>query len=78
MPSDTHILRLACNLGIIDKNEKGRKAVIKVTDFFRDLNPEDPAKYDFSLTRLGIINSCQYLETDICEKCFHKKVCLFH
>ena len=32
MPSDTHILRLAYNLGIIDKNEKGKKAVIKVTD----------------------------------------------
>ena len=78
MPSDTHILRLACNLGIIEKNEKGKKAVIKVTDFFRDLNPEDPAKYDFSLTRSGIISGCQYSENDICEKCSHQKICLFH
>ena len=78
MPTDTHILRLAGNLGIIDKNEKGRKAVIKVTEFFRELNIEDPAKYDFSLTRLGIISGCQYSESSVCEKCFHKKVCLFY
>lgn len=77
MPSDTHILRLASNLGIIDKNEKGKQAVIKVTDFFRELNPTDPAKYDFSLTRLGIISGCQYLESSVCDTCFHKKTCLF-
>ncbi len=78
MPADTHILRLSSNLGIIDKNEKGKKAVIKVTEFFRELNPADPAKYDFSLTRLGIISGCQYSENSVCEKCLHKNICLFH
>lgn len=78
MPADTHILRLACNLGIIDKNEKGKKAVVKVTDFFRELDPQDPAKYDFSLTRLGIISGCMYSENSICHTCCHKDKCLFH
>lgn len=77
MPSDTHILRMAHNLGIIDKNENNKKAVLKVTDFFKNLNPQDPAKYDFALTRLGIISGCRYSESDICANCPHKKICLF-
>lgn len=78
MPADTHILRMSANLGIIGDNEKGKKAVIKVTDFFKGLNINDPAKYDFSLTRLGIISGCKYSRNDICEGCVHKKVCIFH
>lgn len=77
MPADTHILRLAYNLGLIDKNEKGKKAVNKITYFFKELNPVDPAKYDFSLTRLGIISGCQYSKSDVCEKCIHKQQCIF-
>ncbi len=78
MPADTHILRMSTNLGIIGEKEKGKKAVIKVTDFFKSLNEKDPAKYDFSLTRLGIISGCQYTRNHICDGCVHKKVCIFH
>ncbi len=78
MPVDTHIMRMSYYLGIIDKNETGKKAVVKVTDYFRSLNEEDPAKYDFSLTRLGIVSDCQYSRSDICIKCFHKNICLFY
>lgn len=78
MPADTHILRMSANLGIISSSEKGKKAVVKVTNFFKSLNEEDPAKYDFSLTRLGIVSNCQYSRNDICNGCVHKKVCIFH
>lgn len=78
MPSDTHILRMAENLNIIEKNEKGRSAVVKITNFFKDLNSDDPAKYDFALTRLGIVTGCKYSVTEICDKCIHKKICFFH
>ncbi len=78
MPVDTHILRMSSNFGIIDKNEKGKNAVLKVTDFFKGLNRQDPAKYDFSLTRLGIVSNCQYSRSGICDECFHKNICLFY
>lgn len=78
MPSDTHILRMAANLGVIGPNESGRKAVDKVTAFFQELNPEDPAKYDFSITRLGIVTGCQYSENERCKSCVHKTGCLFN
>lgn len=78
MPSDTHILRMASNMGVIGRGESGRKAVDKVTAFFRELNPFDPAKYDFSITRLGIVTGCQYLENEKCSSCVHKTGCLFN
>lgn len=77
MPLDTHMLRMAANLGIIDKQENDKKAVVKVTDFFKQLNPDDPAKYDFSLTRLGIVTGCKYSKTENCEMCYHYRDCLF-
>ena len=77
MPVDTHILRMAKNMGIINKNENDKKAVIKVTDFFKSLNPDDPAKYDFALTRLGIAESCRYELNENCNLCSNKEWCIF-
>lgn len=77
MPADTHILRMANKLGIINENEKGRKAVIKVTDFFKRLNPDDPAKYDFALTRLGIVFGCIYSKSEKCDGCSEFSHCIF-
>lgn len=77
MPADTHILRMACNLGIIESAEKDKKAVLKVTEFFKRLNPDDPAKYDFALTRPGIVAGCKYEKTDKCSSCDNYNDCLF-
>lgn len=77
MPTDTHILRMSANLGIIGEGENDKKAVVKVTDFFKNLNPDDPAKYDFALTRLGIVTGCKYSRTEKCETCGHSNGCLF-
>ena len=78
MPIDTHILRFAKNNGII-KNETANKINLEaVSSFFREINSGDPAKYDFALTRLGIVIGCKYQECDYCVKCQHKKVCIFN
>ncbi len=77
MPADTHILRMATNLGIISENSKGKKAVDEVTKYFRELNNDDPAKYDFALSRLGIAFSCQYSYTVMCNTCNYYTSCVF-
>jgi uncharacterized protein (TIGR02757 family) len=77
MPIDTHILRFAKNNGIINTDSATRKNLESVSAFFRKLCPEDPAKYDFALTRLGIVNDCMYGACDECTNCFHKKTCIF-
>lgn len=78
MPVDTHIMRMALNLNIVNENETSKTALEKVTAFFKKLNPNDPAKYDFSITRLGIVSSCKYSNNKICEYCINKNICVFN
>jgi hypothetical protein len=33
------------------------RAALEITHFFRSILPEDPVRYDFALTRLGIRDS---------------------
>lgn len=77
MPIDTHILRFAKNNGITKSDTASRANLNAVSGFFRELNSEDPAKYDFALTRLGIVHSCKYRECEHCLECIHRKSCIF-
>jgi uncharacterized protein (TIGR02757 family) len=76
IPLDTHIQRLCSNLGVIAKGEKGARAVEKVNAFFRELSPDDPAKYDFALTRLGIAKQCLYAPSPACVSCEDREECV--
>lgn len=55
IPLDTHMFREAGRLGFTERKTADFKAVIEVTKAFKIYRPEDPVRYDFSLTRLGII-----------------------
>lgn len=78
MPVDTHIQRFAEKYGIISGKDKGMKALVKIDGFFKELSPEDPAKYDFSMTRLGIAKGCKYSECDACNTCSDRLICVFN
>jgi uncharacterized protein (TIGR02757 family) len=54
VPMDTHMHRICSELGIITRKSADGKAALAATDFFRRLDPADPARFDFSLTRMGI------------------------
>jgi uncharacterized protein (TIGR02757 family) len=54
IPMDTHMHRIATELGLTDRKQADMKAALSVTGFFRELVPEDPVRYDFTLTRFGI------------------------
>ena len=56
MPIDTHIFRICSNLGITKRKSADMKTALEITRFFRKINPDDPVKYDFALTRPGIWN----------------------
>jgi len=78
MPLDTHIQRLALKMGIISHRDKGAGALHKVNLFFMKLNPSDPVKYDFALTRLGIALRCSYEPSQSCINCAEKDSCVFN
>lgn len=54
VPLDTHMHRLARELGLTERNAADRKTAEEITGAFSRCFPEDPVRYDFSLTRFGI------------------------
>ncbi len=56
IPLDTHIFRISKNLGLTKLNSPNLKACLEITENLKKFDPNDPVKYDFSLTRLGILH----------------------
>ena len=54
IPLDTHMYRICSRLGMTCRKSADSKCAIEITDNFREICPEDPVKYDFALSRLGI------------------------
>ena len=76
MPLDTHVARLARLLGLTSRKSIDSKMVLEVTGALRRLSPEDPVKYDFALSRLGILGACPRKPLhEVCTPCDLRRVC---
>jgi uncharacterized protein (TIGR02757 family) len=53
-PLDTHMHKVALGLGLVTRKQPGLAAARELTAAFRQWCPDDPLRYDFVLTRLGI------------------------
>ena len=56
IPLDVHMYRLCTQLGFTTRRSADMKTALEITEAFRKISPQDPVRYDFSLTRLGIRN----------------------
>jgi len=56
VPLDTHMHRIAVDLGLTKSQCATMKTALEITRAFREINPQDPVRYDFALTRTGIRN----------------------
>ncbi len=54
IPLDTHIFKIGRAFGFTRRKQPDLKAAIEITNGFSLYCPEDPLRYDFSLTRFGI------------------------
>jgi uncharacterized protein (TIGR02757 family) len=54
VPLDTHMLRFARLFGFTGRVTGDARAAIEVTKGFQKFDFDDPVRYDFSVTRLGI------------------------
>ena len=61
VPLDTHIHAFSRRLGLTSRGQADAKTVLEVTEAFRRFSPEDPVRYDFSLSRLGLHPEAKYL-----------------
>ncbi len=54
VPLDTHMHRICLLLKFTGRKQANLRTAIDITDAFRTIAPNDPVRYDFALTRLGI------------------------
>lgn len=54
VPLDTHMLKTAHALGFCLNKQGNMGCAVKITQEFQKICPQDPVRYDFCLTRLGI------------------------
>jgi uncharacterized protein (TIGR02757 family) len=60
IPLDTHMHRFARIHGLTARKAADMKTALEITEGFRKFSPADPVRYDFSVTRLGILKTAGY------------------
>lgn len=54
-PIDVHVARVAKRFNLLDRKQVDWLAAEELTNYLKKLDPKDPAKYDFALFGLGVI-----------------------
>ncbi len=76
IPVDTHIQKLAQNLGLTRRTDTSWKTASEITARLRRFDPSDPVKYDFSLCHLGMVQQCPSRRDEAaCEGCGVRPIC---
>jgi len=69
VPVDVHMGRLCKILGLYNRKAVSLSTAIKITEGFAEIQPADPVKYDFALSRIGILGDCNGQYHNNCESC---------
>lgn len=76
MPLDTHVHRIAQNLGLTQRSDASWRTAEEVTAALRAFDPNDPVKYDFALCHLGVSRECPSRRDETkCARCVLREVC---
>lgn len=76
MPLDTHTSRICRYIGLTDRKSVDGKAAAQVTAALRELDPDDPLRYDFAICHLGISGGCIHRRSpDHCPDCPLDAIC---
>jgi uncharacterized protein (TIGR02757 family) len=69
VPLDTHMARLGGCLGLTRRKTPDWRMAEEITASLRLVCPEDPVKFDYPLTRLGILGVCTRSRRGVCGRC---------
>ncbi len=75
VPVDVHMGRLCRILGFHDRKAVSLSTAVEITECFAKIEPTDPVKYDFALSRIGILDNCTGRRRSGCEFCELFKFC---
>lgn len=56
VPLDVHMHRLSLKMGFTSRKASDMRTAVEITESLKKFDPDDPVKYDFAITRLGIRN----------------------
>ncbi len=77
MPVDTHVARLSAILGLTGRRTVDWRMAREIRDRLRTWDPDDPVRYDFPLSRLGILDACpRRADPAKCAACSLLPVCV--
>ena len=62
VPLDTHMMQISTILGLVSRKSADMKSAVEITGNLRKYDHDDPVRFDFSLTRLGIHPDLNYSE----------------
>ncbi len=76
LPLDTHTARICRNLRLTSRSAPSWVMAEEITRTLRNLDPEDPVRYDFSIARLGILARCtKKIDSNRCCSCELSGIC---
>jgi uncharacterized protein (TIGR02757 family) len=75
VPLDTHVIRVGRCLRLTRYTSPGWPMARDITRTLRQLDPEDPVKYDFALCHLGMMNACGFSRAQADAQCPLRGVC---
>ncbi|MCB1171469.1 MAG: DUF2400 family protein, partial [Leptospiraceae bacterium] len=76
VPLDVHLSRIARNLGWSSRKGVDGSMAVEVSGALAEISAGDPLKYDFPLTRPGILGRCNgSFQKKVCPSCLLRTVC---
>jgi uncharacterized protein (TIGR02757 family) len=75
VPLDTHVIRVGRCLGLTRYVSPGWAMAQDITNALRQLDPDDPVKYDFALCHLGMMNACGFNRAEKVADCPLRGLC---
>jgi uncharacterized protein (TIGR02757 family) len=76
VPLDTHVSRISRYLGLTGRRTVDWKMAVEVTESLRRWDRDDPVRFDFALSRLGILDACpRRIDPERCAACSLVSVC---
>jgi len=69
VPIDVHMGRLCKILGFYSRKAVSLSTAVRITECFAEIEPTDPVKYDFALSRIGIVENCNGRYRNACRDC---------
>ena len=75
VPLDTHVIRVGRCLKLTTYTSPGWRMARDITASLRELDPDDPVKYDFALCHLGMMNACGFSRAQADSQCPLRGLC---